>query len=127
METNETIKCESCSGSGIYRGAVRGTCYACEGKGFQNEADQLRNAAYWRYRVNAECRSMFREADEKAAAERANELYVVFSGPEPDTNRDGDEIPVWYVGIMRGDDDEVKGYSVRSFERAQGLAAKIAA
>lgn len=49
-------ECDGCNGSGIYYGAgsvvnghfvgFKGTCYRCQGKGWQNEKDIKRNAYY---------------------------------------------------------------------------------
>lgn len=47
---NET--CHKCGGTGVYtylKGGV-GTCYDCQGKGFQTEKDVVRVKNYWAYR-----------------------------------------------------------------------------
>lgn len=54
--TTETHECDGCNGSGIYygRGYVEngvfkgftGTCYRCNGKGTQTDADVKRNTYY---------------------------------------------------------------------------------
>lgn len=121
----DLIPCENCSGTGRYlnRG-IYGDCYGCEGKGVQDGADRLRNAAYWRYRFGREAHAMFATPEPN---EDDNTPYVCFSGPEPVQNRDGDEIPVWCVQIMLNDDEELKCYTVHSFERAHTLGLKIAA
>ena len=52
---------------------------------------------------------------------------VFFDGPEPDRNRDGDEIPTWSVYV--GDEDGVpvdQVYRCLSFGTAQRLAQRIA-
>lgn len=50
-------KCDRCRGTGTYswgasingRMQHSGTCYHCQGKGFQTPADRKRNANYWNY------------------------------------------------------------------------------
>jgi hypothetical protein len=52
----EYTDCEACGGTGIYHGrgyvengvfkGFKGTCFRCEGKGYQNEADRRRNWGY---------------------------------------------------------------------------------
>ena len=52
---------------------------------------------------------------------------VYFDGPEPDRDREGEEIPVWQVYI--GDEEaEPVGtiYHVYNFKRAQALAERMA-
>ena len=52
---------------------------------------------------------------------------VFFDGPQPDRNREGDEIPVWSVFV--GDDEGVpmsRVYRVYSFTKAEALAQAMA-
>jgi hypothetical protein len=52
---------------------------------------------------------------------------VFFDGPQPDRNREGDEIPVWSVFV--GDDEGIpvgRVYHVYSFTKAQALAQAMA-
>ena len=47
--------------------------------------------------------------------------YVSAIGPEPECNHDGDEVAVWYVGIVDDDGDEIYGepsYRLRSHDAA---------
>jgi hypothetical protein len=62
-------------------------------------------------------------APEEAPAWRG----VFFDGPQPDRNREGDEIPVWSVFV--GDDEGVpmsRIYRVYSFTKAEALAQAMA-
>jgi hypothetical protein len=53
--------CYKCDGSGLYHsgGAVvngvftgkTGPCYACQGKGYQTQADAQRNRTYWKLNI----------------------------------------------------------------------------
>jgi hypothetical protein len=53
---NAKLPCDGCPGNGVYHGSgyvengkfrgFTGTCFRCEGKGFQNEADRKRNWGY---------------------------------------------------------------------------------
>ena len=48
---------------------------------------------------------------------------VFFDGPEPDQDRDGDEIPVWHVFVGTQDAQPISTvYRVFSFTKAQSLA-----
>lgn len=56
---------------------------------------------------------------------KATAIFV--QGPEPDINRDGDEIPKWYV--FAGDDDGEavgKTYECGSRQKAIDLAERMA-
>lgn len=57
----------------------------------------------------------------------ARATCVIFDGPEPAQNRDGDEIPMWTV-CAADDDGEPVGtvYEVYSFVRAEALAKRMA-
>lgn len=54
-------KCDRCRGTGIYswgasingRMQHSGTCYHCQGKGWQSEEDKRRCAAYWNYAIRS--------------------------------------------------------------------------
>jgi len=51
---------------------------------------------------------------------------VFFDGPEPEQNRDGDEIPVWFVYV--GDKDAAPVgtvYKPHNFKSAEGLAKRM--
>ena len=51
---------------------------------------------------------------------------VFFDGPEPDQDRDGEEIPVWHVYVGTEDAEPVSHvYRVFSFAKAQSLAQAI--
>jgi len=46
-------ECPKCDGSGQYgTGTQAGFCYACKGKGWQDDTDVRRNAAYFRHNPN---------------------------------------------------------------------------
>jgi hypothetical protein len=52
---------------------------------------------------------------------------VFFDGPEPDQDREGEEVPVWHVYI--GDEDAApvgKVYRCHSFKGAEALAKRMA-
>ncbi len=52
---------------------------------------------------------------------------VLCTGPEPATNRDGDEIPVWFVSLVDSDGEPVsRVYKVYACWRARLLAAQMA-
>jgi hypothetical protein len=58
---------------------------------------------------------------------RRKAVCVLFDGPEPDVNRDGDEVPVWTVCAADEDGDPIGTvYSIYSFSRAEALAQKMA-
>ena len=62
-------------------------------------------------------------ATEQAPAWRG----VFFDGPQPDRNREGDEIPVWSVFV--GDDEGIpvgRVYHIHSFAKAEALAQAMA-
>jgi hypothetical protein len=52
-----TVKCDRCNGSGVYqwgacvngRMSHSGACFACGGKGHQDQADFARNRVYWNH------------------------------------------------------------------------------
>ena len=51
---------------------------------------------------------------------------IFFDGPEPEQNRDGDEIPVWFVYV--GDKDAAPVgtvYKPHNFKSAEGLAKRM--
>jgi hypothetical protein len=57
--------CERCQGSGQYRYVSKATgkpaggeCYRCGGKGWQDESDRRRNAAYDRHAIVEAFRAM---------------------------------------------------------------------
>tara|TARA_B100000424_G_scaffold263108_1_gene249946 strand:+ start:466 stop:768 length:303 start_codon:yes stop_codon:yes gene_type:complete len=62
---NETAKiyeknCGQCGGDGVWKAgpitngvpARVGTCYGCQGKGYQTYSDKKRNETYWNYNWN---------------------------------------------------------------------------
>ena len=52
---------------------------------------------------------------------------VFFDGPQPDQDREGDEIPVWFVYVGDKDAEPVgKVYRCNSFAPAQSLAQRMA-
>lgn len=52
---------------------------------------------------------------------------VFFEGPQPDQNRDGDEIPVWFVFIGDEEANPVSTvYHCHKFKPAEGLAKRMA-
>jgi hypothetical protein len=54
-------------------------------------------------------------------------LGVFFDGPQPDQNRDGDEIPVWFVYVGNEDAGPVgKVYTCHDYHAADQLARKMA-
>lgn len=48
-ELFDHTECEACNGSGTHTSG--GVCYRCKGKGYQDQGDVLRNAAYQRVRA----------------------------------------------------------------------------
>lgn len=52
-----TVECDRCRGTGEYvwgaivngRATKKGVCFACEGKGRQNQGDFIRNRTYWNH------------------------------------------------------------------------------
>ena len=66
-----------------------------------------------------------------AAAEFSNTgLYraVYFDGPQPEQNKDGDEIPVWVVYVGDADAEPTSTvYTCHDFAAAEQLAKRMAA
>ena len=52
---------------------------------------------------------------------------IFFDGPQSDTDRDGDEIPVWFVYVGDEDADAVETvYKCQTFAGAERLAKRMA-
>lgn len=51
--------------------------------------------------------------------------HVVIDGPHPYFDRHGDEFPYWTVSLATDEDDDLKTYEVRNFDRAWDLARNI--
>ncbi len=52
---------------------------------------------------------------------------IFFDGPQSDTDRNGDEIPVWYVYVGDEDAEAVESvYKCLSFAGAEALAKRMA-
>ena len=51
---------------------------------------------------------------------------IFFDGPQSDTDRDGDEIPVWFVYVGDEDAEAVETvYKCQTFAGAEGLAKRM--
>jgi hypothetical protein len=55
-----------------------------------------------------------------------NPTFVRVDGPYPYQGHDGDEYPYWTVSLCNDDDEDLKTYEVRNFDRAFELGRKIA-
>jgi len=51
--------------------------------------------------------------------------YVTVDGPSPKLNREGDEVPEWFVTLWNKDDDDLKTYYVGNYNKAMVLGQKI--
>jgi hypothetical protein len=51
---------------------------------------------------------------------------IFFEGPQPDQNRDGDEIPIWLVYVGNEEAEPVSTvYHCLKFKSAEGLARRM--
>ena len=51
--------------------------------------------------------------------------YVTVAGPQPTTNRYGDEIPRWYVVVYDEDDCELNAYEFTQLNDARHCGIKL--
>jgi hypothetical protein len=54
-----------------------------------------------------------------------DDRYVSFTGPEPDQNSDGDEVPVWSIAIMTDDEEILEDFNTYTYNDGLTLAQHL--